>query len=658
MATITNDGGTIWSGFSTDGFVTTHHGVAIDTTNDSALIQLQGIQGDGHVFGDINIAADDTINVTQGRTWFEGTINGKANNNAMVGTLDIFDGGKLVLCQEGWANACDPSGWAAINWNPQSQAAVDGPSFVHVDTFTVQSDGTISYQLTPRSAPGTYPQVFANNVNMGGGTLNVQYLPGFYGNKTTYDEIIASGTPINGVGTGVNGTGFAVVKDNSFLLQTTAFVDENGQAIDAQATRTPFNQVPGLTRNEKAVGGGFEKAFSKLSPNVNPATTNSFDQLLANLFTINNAIDYASILQELSGAQYAQVLQSVLFSLNPLNESITDRMDCNLNQPGRMVVGGSAASGWAGGAASGCFTPHQVQAWARVWGGWNHDDGDVNAPGFNEKEFGVWGGLDYALNQNWFLGVAGGFFQSNDINFGNFGGVNGGSANYDGGQVAGYGGYDNQLWYDRAIVSGGFYSGEIHRNFVGFQSAPVDPTGHISPDVVSFYNEAGRRFWVDPNVAVTPFVGVSVTDGNLGSSFTERDPNDTGAALRVGSNDNTQTATLVGGRFNGTWGYFRPEVAVAWEHYFDTTLDVKASFAEAPGSNFTVRSSDIGSDGVYVDAGLAYAFGPSSELSVRYIGQFLENYDSNSVMGRFTWKFGAAPAAAPAPKYVPLKLGE
>jgi len=242
--------------------------------------------------------------------------------------------------------------------------------------------------------------------------------------------------------------------------------------------------------------------------------------------------------------------------------------------------------------------------------------------------------------------------------FARFGGVNGGSANYDGGQVAGYGGYDNQVWYDRAIVSGGFYSGEVHRNFAFQQvsAVAVDPSGHISPDVVSFYNEAGRRFWVYPNVAMTPFVGVSVTDGDLGN-FTERDPNNTGAALRIASNDDTQTATLVGARFNGTWGYFRPEVAVAWEHYFDTTVDVKASFAEAHGSNFTVTSSDIGNDGVYVDAGLAYALGPSSDLSVRYIGQFLDNYDSNSVMGRFTWKFGPAPAAAPAPKYQPLKLG-
>jgi outer membrane autotransporter protein len=293
--------------------------------------------------------------------------------------------------------------------------------------------------------------------------------------------------------------------DNSFLLQTTAFLDENNQAIDLLTTRTAFNQVPGLTQNEKAVGGGLEKAFSKLSPS---SPTNSFNQLLENLFFIDSAKQYALTLDELSGAQYAQVLQSVLFSLNPLNESITDRMDCNLNQPARMVVAGSAVT--AGQQPFGCFTPHQVQAWARVWGGWNHDDGDANAPGFNENEFGVWGGLDYALNQNWFFGVAGGFFQSNDIDFARFGGVNGGSANYDGGQVAGYGGYDNQVWYDRAIVSGGFYSGEVHRNFAFQQvsAVAVDPSGHISPDVVSFYNEAGRRFWVDPDFAITPFVGV------------------------------------------------------------------------------------------------------------------------------------------------------
>jgi hypothetical protein len=317
---------------------------ATGEANDTALIQLKGTSKDGHIFGDIDVAPGDTIEVTQGKTFFDGTINA-----ASPGTLlDIFDDGILKLCQEGATGSCNPGG-------------VDGPSVVHVDTFTVQHDGTIAFQLTPLTGPGHVPQVFANTANTGG-TLFAAYLPGLYGKKTVYEDVIFSNTPINGAGTGVNGTGFLAVEDNSLLLQTTAFLDENNHAVDLLTTRTAFNQVPGLTHNEKAVAGGLEKAFSKLSPSSPP---NSFNQLLENMFFIDNAKDFASVLQELSGAQYAQVLQSVLFSLNPLNESITDRMDCNLNQPARMVVAGSAVT--AGQQPFGCFTPHQVQAWARVW---------------------------------------------------------------------------------------------------------------------------------------------------------------------------------------------------------------------------------------------------------------------------------------------------
>src|SRR5262249_54838197 len=89
LATVTNDGGTISASFSTDGGLTIHRGIAIDTTNDTALIQLKGTQGDGHIFGDIDLAPGDTIEVTQGKTFFDGTIHG-----ASPGTLlDIFDNG-------------------------------------------------------------------------------------------------------------------------------------------------------------------------------------------------------------------------------------------------------------------------------------------------------------------------------------------------------------------------------------------------------------------------------------------------------------------------------------------------------------------------------------------------------------------------------------
>jgi trimeric autotransporter adhesin len=632
---IKNRAGTIWAGFSTDNGSTIHRGIAVDISlNETGLIQLQGAKSAGHIYGDINIASGNTIEVTDGKTFFEGTINGAE------GTLDIFDDGKLVLCQEGWSDACDPNGWGDANWDPQKGG--NGSSQVLIDTFTVQSDGTLAYQLTPNNTPGSpgipgdYPQVFANTANLAG-TLEAQFLPGFYANKTFYDNILQANVR--------NGT-FDVVEDNSLFLKATAIYDGNSN-VDLSVKRTPFNRIGGLTKNEKSAAGGIEHAFKKLpGPGVDPSTTNAFDQFVASLFTINNKKEFSTLLDQLTGAQFAQELQSVLWSLRPLNESITDRMDCSLNHSNI----GPVASGYGnGGQPYGCFVPGQWQVWARAWGGWNHNDGDANAPGYDESQWAIWGGADYAISETFFLGAAGGFFKSDNMDFDKFGGVQGGSIEYDGGQVAGYGGWDNGVWYNRAIVSGGFYDGESHRNF-SFRAPAVDPSGSPDADVVSFYNEAGRRFGVWTNVTLTPFAGITVAHADP-DSFTENDKNNTGIALKVSGDDADSVASILGLRFNGSWGPFKPQVALGWEHEFDDTFQtVNVSFADAPsGSKFRVIGTDLGEDTLVIDAGASYAVGAASDVSVRYVGRFLDDYDAQSVMGRWTYKFGAAPIAAPPP---------
>jgi outer membrane autotransporter protein len=321
-------------------------------------------------------------------------------------------------------------------------------------------------------------------------------------------------------------------------------------------------------------------------------------------------------------------------------------MDCGLNYSNI----GPVTNGY------GCFRPQQVQAWGRVWGGWNNNDGDVNAPAYDDNQFGIWGGLDYAISDTWVFGVAGGWFDSN-MDFASWGGVSGGTIDYDGGQIALYGAWDTSVWYDRAIVSAGFYSAESHRDFA-FRAPVVDPSGNPDSDAVAFYNEVGRRFGVGTGMTLTPFFGISVADAEF-DNFTENDPHKTGAALRVSLDDANSVASLVGVRFNGTWGAFRPQVALGWEHEFgDTFQTVNLSFADAPsGSNFRVIGTDLGEDALVVDAGASYALGAASDLSVRYIGRFLEDYDAQSVMGRWTYKWGAVPVAAPPPQAVPLKLG-
>ena len=182
----------------------------------------------------------------------------------------------------------------------------------------------------------------------------------------------------------------------------------------------------------------------------------------------------------------------------------------------------------------------------------------------------------------------------------------------------------------------------------------MDPSGSPDADAVSFYNELGRRFGVGSNVMLTPFVGVSVASAEL-DNFTERDPQNTGTALKVFSNDANSVASILGLRLSGSWGAFLSQVAMGWEHEFEDTIHtINAAFAAAPsGSNFRVIGADLEEDAVVVDAGISYALSPSSDLSVRYVGRFLEDYDTGSVMGRWTYKFGAAPVAVPTSRASP-----
>ena len=171
--------------------------------------------------------------------------------------------------------------------------------------------------------------------------------------------------------------------------------------------------------------------------------TNKFDQLVATLFTIDNAHTFGQALDQLSGAQFAQELQSVIWSTREINKTIAGRMDCMLDSVAVYGANGGGADAQGGGADmpvkapprplpvyTGCFVPGHWTVWAQGHGSWNHDDGDSNAPGYKETQYGAYIGADYALTPNWFIGIAGGYFNSN-MNFDQFGGVGGGSIRYE-----------------------------------------------------------------------------------------------------------------------------------------------------------------------------------------------------------------------------------
>jgi uncharacterized protein with beta-barrel porin domain len=674
---VINDGGTIWAGTSQDGGRSVQRGNAINTTGVSALnippapngvlIELQGNSQPGHIFGDILIGANDQVDVFNGKTFFDGIVNNPSKmaqiapsaGYPFVGTFNLQNGSKLVLCQEGWTGACDSggAGWAGAGpgghgFDPAS--ANNGPSYVFSNTFETGSTATLAYQLTPLSTPssatgfftnpanppvaltsftpGSYSQVLANTVHLGGGTLQALYLPGFYANSTTYQHVIE--------GAAVSGT-FASVTDNSILLNTTADVHDGAPGfVNLNVTRTAFGSVSGLTQNQSSAGGGIEKVYGQLpGPGTNPASLGSssqaaFDKLVAGLFTIDNAADYGKALDQLSGAQYAQQLQSVIWSTRELNQTLTDRMECQIDGTSWQSTPAAWGQKKQNAPMPGCFQPGQWTVWAQGHGAWDGQKGDTEAPGYKEGQVGAYLGADYAFTPDWFLGAAAGYFSSN-MDFNSWGGVSGGSIRYDGFQIAGYGGYDDRAWYTRGILAYGNYTGSSTR-FVSISGTPVDPHGSPDAGVLSFYGEAGHRFALAPNWTATPFIGLGIARGWI-DSFTESDDN-TGANLAIHESSGTSVASHLGGRLSTVWGGFIPEVSLAWQHEFGNTRQtVNASFASAPaGADFSVVGANVGRDGADVTASLSYALGPQNKISVQYDGFFTGNYYSNAVVGRWT----------------------
>src|SRR5262249_4996767 len=115
-------------------------------------------------------------------------------------------------------------------------------------TYT-QTGGLLQYALAPGGASGRI--IVAATATLGG-TLGVTSTPGLSGRSPSYPLLPASA--ISG-----QFAQFISSPPSAFLSLSGPFYDPT--SVDVTLTRTPFGAVPGLTRNQQAVGNALEAGY-------------------------------------------------------------------------------------------------------------------------------------------------------------------------------------------------------------------------------------------------------------------------------------------------------------------------------------------------------------------------------------------------------------
>ena len=507
----------------------------------------------------------------------------------------------------------------------------NGPTQISVSDYTQVSGSILAYEITPD--PNSAAQISGGNVSLGGG-VTVAPLPGFYPNAITYEEVVVSsgGSP---------GQWDSVI--DTALLDVEA-IYQGDDTVDLSVTRIPFDEVEGLDPNAKNVGKGIEKIYED-------SQGTPLGEAIEELFLLD--LDaYNDLLASISGSEYAQGLQALLDTQGAFQNAVL----------GHLGNGGGAGNGQTASLGSFDFISSQMAAaasdeggraapprqqlaaagnardraagsvgiWGRGYGNFGDNDGDSNAPGFDQQQFGFAIGADVAVAEGLLLGLAGGYSDT-DLDF-----DGGNDLDYEGFQVAAYGSFSPGPWYLDGMVSYAWYDNDSRRATIGGTAK-----GDYDSEVFTTYAETGYAFEIE-QFTVTPFAGIGYAHADT-DSFTE-----SGAGafdLSVDDADAESLTSTLGVDFSArlkmSWEVVLiPELRLGWEHeYLDDQQSVGMHFAGMPASSYNVLSSEVADDSAVVGAGFTLEMGDVWQVFLDYDGKLNEDYSQHAVSGgvKLTW---------------------
>ena len=279
------------------------------------------------------------------------------------------------------------------------------------------------------------------------------------------------------------------------------------------------------------------------------------------------------------------------------------------------------------------------------------DDAFSGLGGYGANQTFLAFGADYKVSDPSVLGLTAAYVRD-DLNFNRFGG----RIKSDGFQIGAYATYDVGRYYAKAVFNYSALTAHSTRsvNILNMQDVPqngvpgaVTPTqsGNITgflasnpkADVISAYGEVGYRFGYD-KLGITPYVALEYTDAKL-KAFTESGV--TAADLAVADSSQSRGTGVLGLRIGGTMGKVTPELNAGWSHQFGSKYaTVNASFADLPGSAYSVQSAYEKADTAFVDLGLSAVLGKNVVGKIGYQGRFNGDNNSNSGTATLIVSFG------------------
>ena len=493
--------------------------------------------------------------------------------------------------------------------------------------FYTQTGGLLQYQLTPGGAG----RITVANTATLGGTLGVAVTPGLYGLSTQYTLLSA------GAISGQFAQFISSPSPSSFLSLSGPFYDAT--SVDVTVTRTPFGAVPGLTKNQRAVGNALEGAYSTTL--TGPAAT-----LYTNLLMTGTP----DALSQLSG-EVATGAQQPAFQL--MNEFMSVMLDPFIN--GRSNVGG--VYGYAIPFAPdreplpedialayskvlrtpvSKAIPQRWSVWGAGYGGANHTSGDLLVVGSHDLSAHTAGGaagLDYRVAPGSIVGFA----------------LAGGGTGWSLAQGLGSGSSDAfQAGVYAKTHSGPFYLAGALAYTQHWMS--TDRVAFAGDRLQARFNaesfggraEAGYRI---PNAlaAITPYAAVQAQNFHT-PTYSETDITGGGSGLTYASRNATDTRSELGARFDRpilvNWNaVLALRARIAWAHDWISDPSLMPTFEALPGASFIVNGATPAKNSALTSAGAELRLANGLSLLGKFDGEFASRSQTYAGTGtvRYVW---------------------